>query len=100
MSIMSLVPGSGDERPAALIAGRIRGIMAEHLIPANRVAAAIGLTQPTFSRRYTGEVDWSVDELVKLAKAFGMTFAELCSVIEPDVTGDTEGEVPPGTTGG
>lgn len=53
--------------------------MAENQIPANKVATAIGLTQPAFSRRYTGEVEWSVDQLFDLARAFGMPFADLCA---------------------
>ncbi|WP_414689486.1 helix-turn-helix domain-containing protein [Nocardioides sp.] len=41
------------------------------------LARAIGLTQRAFSRRYRGDIEWSVNELSSLAQALGLTFAEL-----------------------
>jgi transcriptional regulator with XRE-family HTH domain len=80
MSIMSLVPDTGGERPAAQIAGRVRAVMAEHRLQSSVVAKAIGMSQPAFSRRYSGELDWSVDQLWSLAQAFGMSFNDLCAI--------------------
>lgn len=80
MSIMRLVPDTGADRPAAQIAGRVRAVMAEHQLSSARVASAIGMTPPAFSRRYSGELDWSIAQLASLAEAFGMSFNDLCAI--------------------
>lgn len=98
MTIMNLVPNTGGDLPSRRISRRIRGLMAEYRITGVKVAEAIGMNQRAFARRYSDEVDWSIDELVLVAQAFGLSFLELVSVA--DVTGDTGGSVPPGTTGG
>lgn len=54
--------------------------MAENQLTSLRVAQAIGMTQPAFSRRYSGELDWSLDQLAALAQAFGMSFNDLCAI--------------------
>lgn len=59
------------------IARRIRGICAEYKLNGTDVAKAVGLTQPAWSRRVNGQVDFSIDELAKLAQALGMSLGDL-----------------------
>lgn len=80
MTIMSLVPNTGDELPSRQISRRIRGLMAENRISGVKLAAAIGMNQKAFSRRYADEVDWSIDELALVARSFGMSLGELCAI--------------------
>ncbi len=77
MSILSLVPATGDELPSQQIARRIRGIMAEHNITGVRLAEAMRMDQATFSRRYRGDKPWSTDELGILAVLLNRDYAEL-----------------------
>jgi len=82
MTILNLVPDTGGDLPSRQIARRIRGVMAEHRVTGVRLAEAIGMTQKAFSRRYADEVDWSLDELLLVAQAFGMSFADLVAIDE------------------
>lgn len=82
MTIMSLVPGTGDDLPSRQISRRIRGLMAEVRISGAKMAEAIGMSQRAFARRYSDEVDWTVDELHLVARAFGISFADLCAVVQ------------------
>jgi butyrate kinase len=100
MTTLNLVPNTGDELPSRQISRRIRGLMAERRISGVKMAESIGMNQRAFARRYADEVDWSFDETALVAKVLGVTFADLISAVEWDVTPATDDEVPPGTTGG
>jgi hypothetical protein len=80
MTILNLVPDTGDDLPSRQISRRIRGLMAERRISGVKMAAAIGMNQKAFSRRYADEVDWSIDELALVARALEVPFGELCAI--------------------
>lgn len=103
MTTMRLVPDTGDELPSRQIAKRIRGVMAENMILGVQLAEAIGMDQASFSRRYSGKINWTFDEVARVADALGMTFVELVSSIDPPRAAGTPGTVdkaPPSTTPG
>lgn len=51
--------------------------MAELQLRGTEVAAAIGMTQGSFSRRYTGSAAWELDELEILEETTGISIAYL-----------------------
>jgi hypothetical protein len=80
MTLMTLVPETGDERPSQQIARRVRGLLGENQISGRRMASALHMDQKAFSRRYRGEVAWSTDELADLARILRVPFGELCAI--------------------
>lgn len=59
------------------VAERIRKISRAARISQESLAAAIGLSQQAMSRRFQGEVDFSVSELTAIAPLLGTTAAAL-----------------------
>lgn len=59
------------------VARRLRGRMGELQLKGTDVAAAIGMTQGSFSRRYTGAAAWELDELQQLEAATGIRLTYL-----------------------
>lgn len=67
----------GIERLSQRVARRLRMRMAELQLKGTDVAAAIGMTQGSFSRRYTGNAAWELDELEQLEVQVGISVAYL-----------------------
>lgn len=59
------------------IPDRVRGALAVRRLTQEQAGAEIGLTQKALSRRLTGEVEFSVTELQKLAELTGVPVASL-----------------------
>ncbi|UVF61155.1 helix-turn-helix DNA binding domain protein [Arthrobacter phage Aoka] len=84
---------SADQEPLSQrVARRLRSRMAELQLRGTEVAAAIGMTQGSFSRRYTGSAAWELDELETLEKKVGISIAYLLGWDDP-----AEGQAPTGT---
>lgn len=66
------MPNSHQEHEtlSAAVARRLRGRMGELQLKGTDVAAAIGMTQGSFSRRYTGSAAWELDELELLQQHY------------------------------
>lgn len=47
-----------------------------------QAAAAVGLSQPQFSKRLRGEVDWKLGDLVQLAEVFKIPFTSLVAGLD------------------
>jgi hypothetical protein len=62
------------------VAKNIRIQLARKNVTQAQAAQAIGLLQPSFSRRLTGETGWLFSELLGLARFFNVSF----SVLAPD----------------
>lgn len=63
------MPNTNQQEPetlSAAVARRLRGRMGELQIKGTDIAQAIGMTQGSFSRRYTGSAAWELDELEQL----------------------------------
>jgi len=75
---------TGENTPNArfveAVAKNIRIELARNNVTQAQAAQAIGLTQPSFSRRLTGETGWLFSELLGLARFFNVSF----SVLAPD----------------
>jgi hypothetical protein len=70
--------GPGEhETLSKAVARRLRGRMGELQLKGTEVAAAIGMTQGSFSRRYTGTAAWELDELELLESATGIRITYL-----------------------
>jgi hypothetical protein len=57
-----------QETLSQAVARRLRGKMGELQLKGPDIAAAIGMTQGSFSRRYTGSAAWELDELELLQR--------------------------------
>lgn len=66
------------------VARRLRALMAERQLRGTEVAAAIGMTQGSFSRRFTGSAPWELDELQRLESAVGISVAYLLGFQDTD----------------
>lgn len=62
-----------------LVAAEVRAAMGRQKRTQTWVAAQIGMSQPTFSRRLSGEVAFDVVELVLIARALKTTVPTLVS---------------------
>jgi transcriptional regulator with XRE-family HTH domain len=71
------VQPTGVERRADGVARRVRGLMGEQRITGKALAMRLGISQPAASRRTTGELEFSVSELERLADLFGVSEAYL-----------------------
>lgn len=60
-----------------VIRSRIRIAMVKADVQQQEVAAATGLGQQSLSKRMTGVVRWSVDDLIYVAKYLGVPVSEL-----------------------
>lgn len=61
----------------AAVAGEIRAVMARRQIPSRVVSEASGISRSTFSRKLAGRQDFSVSELLDIAKALGVPASSL-----------------------
>jgi hypothetical protein len=61
--------------------------MGELQLKGTEVAAAIGMTQGSFSRRYTGSAAWELDELERLESATGIRITYLLGL--EDASGES-----------
>jgi transcriptional regulator with XRE-family HTH domain len=59
------------------IADRVRGALATRRLTQEQAGDAVGLSQKAMSRRLTGEVEFSVTELQKLAELAGVPVSTL-----------------------
>lgn len=75
---MDTTSNAPDIEPlSSAVARRLRGRMGELQLKGTEVAALIGMTQGSFSRRYTGAAAWELDELQRLEAATGIRIAFL-----------------------
>lgn len=71
-------------RRALDIAGNIRAEIARAKVTQGEVATALGQNQQWVSRRMTGSIPWSADDLVAIADLLGVHPAVLLGGREPD----------------
>lgn len=76
MTTLTLV-GRAPTGPAEQTAGRVRSLLAEYQIAGQDVARAIGMSQSAFSRRLTGEKEFTITEVATLADVLGVRFVWL-----------------------
>lgn len=62
---------------SALVALEVRALMGRHRVSQKELAAYLGLSQPSVSNRLNGAVEWSVDELDKVAGRFDVPITQL-----------------------
>jgi len=64
---------------------RIRQIRKQHALSQEAVAAALGMSRANYAKKERGEVSLLADDLIKLAKFYGMELSELLSgvTVEP-----------------
>lgn len=58
-------------------AGEIRAELARQQMSGSELARRLGMTQPYLSRRLTGEVDFRIGELERIAEVLGVPVAQL-----------------------
>jgi hypothetical protein len=66
-----------DETPTVRITRRLRGKLAEEMIPQVEVARQINMPQQSFARRMTGATPFDVDEITNVARVTGIRVAWL-----------------------
>lgn len=66
-----------ESSPAQLIASNVRAEVTRRNLSGQRVAEALGLTQPATSRRMRGHVEFSATELQRLAELLEIPVASL-----------------------
>lgn len=86
--------GQGPETLSQRVARRLRARMAELQLRGTEVAAAIGMTQGSFSRRYTGSAAWELDELEMLEAKVGISLAFLLGWDDPASAQPITGAIP------
>lgn len=59
------------------IPGNVRAELSRHLVTQAEVSRALGRSRPWVRRRWSGEVDWSAGDLVRLAEVFALDYAAL-----------------------
>ncbi|WP_315913609.1 helix-turn-helix transcriptional regulator [Arthrobacter sp. lap29] len=59
------------------VAEAVRAEAARRRVPQRSIAAALGTSQQSVSRRMSGETPFDVDEIHNLAESFGVSFASL-----------------------
>lgn len=64
------------ESRAETVADRVRAVMTEKKISGVALANLLGMTQPYLSRRLTGEVDFRIGELERIADKLGVPVAQ------------------------
>ena len=57
----------------AVIAENVRVLLARYRWPAKKVADQIGMAPRQFRQRTRGEVPWSADDVLRTARALGVT---------------------------
>lgn len=62
---------------ATAVAAEVRGMAAKKQIPSNRLAAALGISEMSMSRRMTGKLPFGIDELAAVADALGVRVTDL-----------------------
>jgi hypothetical protein len=73
-----------------IVNARIRGVLAEKKVAATAASAAIGLAETGVSKRLRGQVRWTIDELLELAKFLDVPLSQL--VPEPTPAGARQRE--------
>lgn len=68
--------------------------MAELQLRGTDVAAAVGMTQGSFSRRFTGSAPWELDELEILEEKVGISIAYLLGWDDPAGERPATGAIP------
>lgn len=63
--------------PSEAVAAEIRAELARRRIPQARLAALLGVSQVSVSRRLSGETPFDLNELVKVADFLGIDVADL-----------------------
>jgi hypothetical protein len=61
-----------DEKPTKGITRRLRGVLAEEMVPHIEVGRRIGMTQAAFARRMLGSTPFDVDEIIAVARVTGL----------------------------
>lgn len=61
------------------VAGEVLALMGRNRVSQKRLAAELGISQQSLSRRITGEVPFDVDDLEIIARFFARPVAELLS---------------------
>lgn len=54
-----------------VVAGNVLSLMGRNRISQAKLAAALGMSQPSLSKRINGSKSWELDELEKVAAYFG-----------------------------
>jgi transcriptional regulator with XRE-family HTH domain len=75
----------------ATVGRRIHHLMWDRKMTQTRLASALGLTQPGLSKKIRGDRGWSLEDLLRAARALRVTPAELLEGIElPDLDSNQE----------
>lgn len=81
---------------ARLVAEEVRGIAAKKRITGIQLAEAVGVSQQSMSRRMTGSLPFSIDELAEVARVLQVDVADLLPTQRSaQVTGDYVARVIP-----
>lgn len=59
------------------VAANVRALLARNRATQAQLAALLGVSNATVSRRMTGELPWDVDELALIAARYGTTVESL-----------------------
>jgi transcriptional regulator with XRE-family HTH domain len=66
-----------EETMADALARRVRGLMGEQRMTARELAARLGLSQASMSRRLSGDMEFGLNEVPMVAQALGTSEAYL-----------------------
>jgi len=77
MSVAEQWVGAEEEDPRQAVATEVRVLMARHRINQKQLAEAVGIKQPSLSRRLSGEIAFDIDELAAIARHFGVALSDL-----------------------
>lgn len=66
-----------DQTPNDRVCRKIGALIGETRTPKSDLAAALGLPPSALTRRLKGEVEWRVNDLVDVARFFGVALSDL-----------------------
>lgn len=69
------------------IAEEVRALMGRRRVTQEKLAAAIGMSQPSLSKRLFGVVPWTIDDLEAIADYFGVKITDLLPIIRWNMQG-------------
>ncbi|TXK17815.1 helix-turn-helix transcriptional regulator [Homoserinibacter sp. GY 40078] len=98
MSSATITELPGRDAAREVIAAPIRAHLAVKNISGSDLARRIGLTQPQISRRLSGRLPFTSDDLNAIAAELDLTVVELIQMPKPSITGGGTRLVGVGTT--
>lgn len=66
----------------AVVAAEVRACMARLNVRPHEILGSLDMRQPTFSRKYNGEVPFTLPELIRISRALQIPLAEIVAPVD------------------